>query len=104
MRSVALAISALVGALVSLAGATLTGAQNGCNQLGGNVQSGNICHARVETPTYVIDLRWDTDYPDNQPVTDYLIQHRDQVVNAAQGGGSKYLPYQMTVSSETFRS
>lgn len=104
MRTLALATSALIGALAALSAAPPAGARSGCAELGGNVQSGNICHARAQTPTYVIDLRWDTDYPDDDPVIDYLIQNRDQVTNSAEGRGARYLPYQMTLTSESYRS
>lgn len=104
MRTLSLAASVLIGALAGLNAAPFAGAQNRCAELNGNVQAGSICHARAEAPAYVIDLRWDTDYPDDQPVTDYLLQNRDQVVNAAQRPGAQYLPYQMAVTSETYRS
>jgi hypothetical protein len=106
MRIRSLTAVALIGAatgLTNLPAATAAG-QAACNQLGGMVQSGNRCHVHDEKPAYIIDLRWSIDYPDDQPVTDYLIQNRDKVVNGSQGPGPNYLPYQMIVTSETFRS
>jgi Protein of unknown function (DUF3298) len=103
MRHLALAAATLLGAAFAFAGVAAARA-SGCAQLGGNVQSGNVCHVRAQTPNYVIDLRFDTDYPDDQPVTDYLILNRDRVINAAQASGAKDLPYMMTLTSETFRS
>jgi hypothetical protein len=104
MRTLCLTAAALIGAAAGVTGVPLAGAQTGCAQLGGNVQSGNLCHSRTETPAYIIDLRWNTDYPDDQPVTDYIVQNRDQVVNLAEAPGPKYLPYQMTLTSESYRS
>jgi Protein of unknown function (DUF3298) len=105
MRPLALVASTLIGAVSAFTGVAVA-ATSGCAQLGGNVQSGNICHARAETPNYVIDLRFNTDYPDDQPVTDYLVQTRDRVINAAQAPGAKAgdLPCMMTLTSETYRS
>lgn len=106
MRSRSLTALAFIGAVTGFTGlpAAAAAGQAACNQLNGNVQSGNLCHVHAETPAYIIDLRWKIDYPDDQPVTDYLIQTRDKVVSAAQGPGPKYLPYQMIVTSDTFRS
>lgn len=106
MRTLSLAAAALIGAATGVAGlpAAAAAGQAGCNQLGGYIQSGNICHVHADTPAYVIDLRWGTDYPDDQPVTDYLMQNRDRLVNAAQRARPQYLPYQMTVTSDTHRS
>jgi hypothetical protein len=104
MRILFLTASALIGALASFAGVPLAGAQNGCAQLDGNVQSGNICRVHVEKPLYVIDVSYDTDYPDYQPVNDYISQYRDRVVSAAQKPGAAELPYYLTIGSDTFRS
>jgi Protein of unknown function (DUF3298) len=106
MRTRSLTAVALIGAVTGLSGlpAAAAAGQAACDQLGGTVQSGNLCHVHTETSAYIIDLRWNIDYPDDQPVTDYLIRSRDNVVNATQGPGPKYLPYQMVLTSETFRS
>lgn len=106
MRVRRLTVVALIGAATGLTHVPAASAagQASCNQLGGMVQAGNLCHVHAETPTYLIDLRWSIDYPDDQPVTDYLIQNRDKVINGSQGPGRKYLPYQTIVTSETFRT
>jgi hypothetical protein len=104
MRTLFLAASALIGALAGLTDVAIAGAHSGCAELGGNVQSGNVCHAYADTPGYTIDLSFGTDYPDDQPVTDYLSQNRDQIVNAAQAPGARNLPYMMNVTSETYTS
>ena len=103
MRVLALAASALIGALAGPVVA-VAGAQSTCGQLGGNVQSGNLCFVQADTPAYTIDMRFGIDYPDPQPVVDYLTLKRDHVINAAQAPGARNLPYQMIVNSQTFRS
>ena len=104
IRTLSLAASALIGALASFSGMAVAGAQSTCAELGGNIQAGDICHVRADTPAYTIDLRFSADYPDTQPVRDYLMQNRDQVVNTAQAPGARRLPYEWSLSSETFRS
>ena len=63
-----------------------------------------LCFVQADTPAYTIDLRFGIDYPDPQPVVDYLTLKRDHVINAAQAPGARNLPYQMVVNSQTFRS
>lgn len=103
-RSLAVAVSVSFGVLVVSAQVALADVQSECAALGGNMQSGNVCRASVDTPAYVIDLRYDTDYPDSQPVIDYLTRTRDHVVSAAQRPGAQHLPYQMHTTYHSFRS
>lgn len=106
----ALALTALV--TVSAAAASTgvgaadvaAAAQRECLAIGGNVRSGNVCRIYEEAPTYTSDLRFDTDYPDSRPVFDFVTQTRDQFVRAAQSPGAPWLPYQLTIRSETYRS
>jgi len=93
-----LAASALLGGPVI----AVAGAQNNCAALGGTAADG-ICHVSASKPTYVMDLRFPTDYPDEQSIVDYLTQNRDGFVNVAQPG-SRNLPYEMDATAQTFSS
>lgn len=104
MRTVTVFASALVCVLTGVSHPPIARAVSQCDLLGGNVQSGRICHARDEQASYVVDIRYDTDYPDDGPVTDYLIRNRDDLINTARTSDGENLPYAMTVTSETFRS
>jgi hypothetical protein len=99
-----LAAVTLVGALTAVVDAAEAGARSGCPDVGGNIQSGNVCHVNATTPTYVVDLRFPTDYVDQRPVTDFLTQERNRVVGMAQTPGAKRLPYQLYVTWELFNS
>src|ERR1700722_856755 len=104
MRTLSLAASALIVAVAGLTDVVVAGAESGCVELGGSVQSGNVCHVYAETSAYALDLRFGTDSPDEQPVIDYLTQNRDRVVNAAQVPGARNLPYMMSVTSLSYSS
>jgi hypothetical protein len=104
MRTLSLAVSTLIVALPGFTNVAVAGAHSGCAELGGNVQSGNVCHVYADTSAYTLDLRFGTDYPDEQPVTDYLTENRDRIVNAAQMPGARNLPYMMSVTSQTYTS
>ena len=102
-RLLLLAVVTLVGALTAVDVAE-AGARSGCPDVGGNIQSGNVCHVNETTPTYVVDLRFPTDYVDQQPVTDFLTQERNHLVGLAQTPGAKRLPYSLYVTWELFNS
>jgi len=97
--------SAAVGLLV--AGALFTSAPAwsspvGCGALSGVVDEG-ICHVSETQPSYVMDLKFPLDYPDEQAIIDYLSQAQEGFIKVAQPG-SRNLPYEMDVSAESFRS
>ena len=93
-----LATSALLGGPAI----AMADAQSNCAALGGTAAD-DVCHVSASKPTYVMDLRFPTDYPDEQAIVDYLLQNKDGFVNVAQPD-SRNLPYEMDVTSETFSS
>jgi Protein of unknown function (DUF3298) len=103
-RPICLAASTLAGVLVGLTGTAVAGAQSGCADLGGNIQAGNVCRAYLETPAYIVELRFRTDYVDGQAVTDYLAQERDRLVNASQMPSARELPYKLYVTYRYYSS
>ena len=102
MRTMRLAAVLATSALLGGPAIAMADAQNNCTALGGIAADG-VCHVSASKPTYVMDLRFPTDYPDEQAIVDYLLQNKDGFVNVAQPG-SRNLPYEMDVTSETFSS
>ncbi|MFN8033230.1 MAG: esterase [Mycobacterium sp.] len=103
MRTLSMAVLLATGALVGAPTIALAGAQNACTALGGTVEAGNVCHVSATKPMYTMDLRFPTNYADEQAIVDYLTQNRDGFVNVAQPG-SRNLPYEMDATSQTFGS
>jgi hypothetical protein len=103
MRTLRLAAVLATSALLGGPAIAVAGAQNDCAALGGTVEADGVCHVSASKPTYVMDLRFPTGYPDEQAVVDYLTQNRDGFVNVAQPG-SRNLPYEMDATSQTFSS
>lgn len=103
-RFLALAVLALIGVWGCLTDVAVADARTGCPDLGGNIQSGNVCHVRERTPAYNIDLRFLTDYPDQQAVTDFLDQQRSRLIGIAQTPGAQRLPYDLYVNYESYKS
>ena len=83
-----------------------------CAGLGGTVETGQMCHVRASSPTYMLNLAFPADYPDEQALTDYIAQNRDGFVSVAQGvapgvapgSGGREQPYQMDATTEQHSS
>ncbi len=104
LRIVGLAVVAacvLVGS-----GTGMSGAQSACADLGGTVDPDQICHVQTVTSSYTLDVSFPVDYPDQQPLTDYLTQQRDQFVDYAQTypPTGRPVPYQLTAMATAYRS
>lgn len=98
-----IAASVVLSTATVLYAAPAGGAPVGCGSLGGVVADGS-CHVTENQPDFTVDAEFPLDYPDEQTIVDYLSQTRDGMVNAAQGPGARNLPYEMNVTSESFRS
>lgn len=71
-----------------------------CAGLGGVVEATQVCRVHVTNPTYMLDLTFPVDYPDQQAVTDYITRNRDGFVNVAGSSGPRDQPYQLEATSE----
>ena len=67
-------------------------------------QDGENMKAQLEAAGYTVDLKFPTDYPDQQAIGDYLAQNRDGFVTVAKSPGSRETPYEMDATSESHRS
>jgi hypothetical protein len=107
-RSLRLAERAVIATcvLVGWTGAGMAGARSACADLGGTVDRDQICEVRTVTASYKIAVSFPVDYPDQQVLTDYLTQQRDQFVDYAQ----KYpprdrpIPYDLAATGTAYRS
>ncbi|MDI3314211.1 MAG: RsiV family protein [Mycobacterium sp.] len=96
--------TAAAAVLVVCRGEPVVAAPSGCASLGGIVES-TTCRVHASTATYILNMSFPIDYPDEQALSDYLTQNRDGFVNVAQtSSGTRDLPYQMDVTSEQYRS
>ena len=92
--------------LLGWSGTGAAGAQSACADLGGAVDPDQTCHVHSATPSYTLDFSFPLDYPDQQALTDYLTQQRDEFVNYVQ----KYppvgrpAPYSLAVTGTAYRS
>jgi hypothetical protein len=104
MRNLIAAALIAAGALLGWPGGLVAAADSPCTDMGGTVESGDMCHVQASNSTYTLDMVFPVDYPDNQALTDYISQNRDGFLNVAKTSGSRDVPYQMEVTSEQYRS
>lgn len=104
MRSLLAAMLLAGGIAAPWAGAPPAAAQSSCADLGGAIEAGQLCHIRTEESNYTLDLRYPVDYPDQQTLTDYVMQNRDGFVNVVASSGARNRPYEMEATAEQHRS
>ena len=95
----------LAGGVVSgwLSGPTAAGASP-CAELGGTLETGQLCHVHNANANYTLDMRFPVDYPDQQTLTSYVVQNRDGFMTVAKSPGTRDMPYEMDATSEQHRS
>lgn len=104
MRTMA-AATLLAAAVVSgWAGMPSAAAAPSCAELGGVVETAQMCHIHTSNASYTLDLRFPVDYPDQRALTDYVAQNRDGFVTVAKTSGPRDMPYEMDATAEQFRS
>jgi Protein of unknown function (DUF3298) len=93
-------------AVIAVALPPTAGAQSACDGLGGTVDADQVCQVHSATPTYTIDMSFPVDYPDQQAVSDYLMQDRADFLEwiTKFGGQRRNRPYMHDVTAKTYRS
>lgn len=100
LRAAALLAAAI---LIGSGESAVAQAQSPCADFGGSVD-GTTCRVHTSTSAYTLDISFPVDYPDPQPMIDYLKQTRDGFVNVSQMPNSTALPYSLDITSEQYRS
>jgi hypothetical protein len=70
-----------------------------CAGVGGTVDAG-LCHVRATGPSYTLNMTFPADYPDQQPLIDYITQNRDGFLSVAQTTAPRDQPYQLEATTE----
>lgn len=75
-----------------------------CAELGGALESGQMCHVHSATPGYSLDMRFPVNYADQPVLTAYVLQTRDGFLSMAKSPGARDQRYQMQATCEQYRS
>ncbi|WP_029112365.1 esterase [Mycobacterium sp. URHB0044] len=81
-------------------------AQSACADLAGTVDADQTCRVHAATPTYVVDMTFPVDYPDQQSLSDVLRQEYDSFIDwvAQFGQPARGRPYEKTVTATSYSS
>lgn len=101
-----LVVAALLAGVMAggWAGVAPAAAVASCAELGGSVETGQLCRLHTVNANYILDLRFPVDYPDQQTLTDYVVQNRDGFLTLAKAPGSRARPYEMDATAEQHSS
>ena len=75
-----------------------------CTDVGGVVDATQTCQIRVTDPQYSLNISYPVDYPDVQPVFDYVKQTRDGFLNVAKTPDGRATPYELDTTATRYSS
>lgn len=105
MRMSTLAVSISAAAVLGWSGlAVASAAPPKCTDLNGVVDANQICQIQVTDPGYSVNISYPVDYPDAQPVFDFVKQTRDGFLNVAKIPDFRMMPYELDTTETKFTS
>ena len=78
--------------------------QSACAELGGTVDTKGLCRAQTSGDGYKVTFTFPVDYPDQQALTEYLTQRRDDFIAFTAERPPHDRPYELDATAEVFRS
>jgi Protein of unknown function (DUF3298) len=78
--------------------------QSACADLGGTVDTKRICHAHTVGPGYKVTFTFPVDYPDQQALTTYLTQRREDFASFAAETPPRNHPYELDARADAYRA
>lgn len=74
-----------------------------CADLKGS-NTGSTCEIQLSDPGYSVNISIPLDYPDQQPIADYISQTRDGFLNAAKSSAPRDTPYELSIKPTEYTS
>ena len=95
-------------AITALAGFGLAphaAAASACTDLGGTVGAEQTCHVEGTGPGYGLDFSFPVGYPDQQAITDFLTDQRDEIADYAKKfpPNARPAPYELNVTGTAYQ-
>ncbi|MBJ7336241.1 esterase [Mycolicibacterium sp.] len=103
IATLALTLSAVAAIGWSGAGAAAA-APPKCADLNGVLDANQICQISASDPGYSMSISYPADYPDAQPVFDYVKQTRDGFLNVAKMPDGRLMPYELDTTATEYDS
>jgi hypothetical protein len=103
MRISTLALAASAVAVFGWSGTgVVSAAPPKCADLGGVVDSTQACQIQATDPGYSLNISYPVNYPDVQPVFDYVKQTRDGFLNVAKMPDGRATPYELDTTATQY--
>jgi hypothetical protein len=81
MRTTTTMAAALTAVILAGCSPSTAAAESACGAVGGSIGPAQTCHVHSETAGYTLDFQFPVDYPDQQPLADFLTQRRDDFID-----------------------
>ena len=94
-----------IAALAGFGNAPHAAAASACTDLGGTVGAEQTCHVESTGPGYGLEFSFPVDYPDQQAITDFLTDQRDEMADYAKKfpPNTRPLPYQLNITGTEYQ-
>lgn len=92
-------VAAILGSPVTASAAP----KDYCADLKGS-STGGTCEIQLSDPAYIVDVSMPLDYPDQEPVADYISKTRETFLNAAKSGAPHDKPYELRIKPTEYTS
>src|SRR5690625_1485642 len=103
MRSVSVAVLVTVAAMFGGVAVAAAAPKDYCAELhGGN--TGRTCEIQLSDPGYHVDISMPLNYPDQQPLAEYIAKTRDAFLNSAKSGAPGSTPSELRIKSKEYTS
>lgn len=103
MRSLSVAAVVAVATVFASSGVAAAAPKDYCAELKGG-STGTTCQIQLSDPAYSVAISFPVDYPDQQPLADYIAQTRDTFLNAAKSGAPRATPYTLSITPTEYTS
>jgi len=95
---------AAVAVIAGTAGPAPARASSACAELGGEVDSNQICHVHTAGDGYTVTFTFPVDYPDQQTLTTFLTQRRQDFIGYARDDFPRGGPYELDAKADGYHS
>jgi hypothetical protein len=103
MRFLSVTVLVTATAIFGSSGITAAAPKDYCADLkGGN--TGSTCEIQLSDPGYSVAISIPLDYPDQNPIADYISETRDGFLNVAKSGAPHDTPYELSIKPTEYNS
>ena len=103
MRMFRIAVLVTAAAIFSSPVVAVAAPKDYCADLKGS-NTGSTCEIQLSDPGYNVDISIPLDYPDQEPIAQFVSQTREGFLNAAKSGAAHDKPYELKIKPTEYSS